>query len=112
MGVFVASDLIERIRERAYQIWEGNGGNGNADEHWLQAEREILGSETAAPETFSGEAAGRVATRAYDDHASKFGANGGVEEKMREAEAALDGPEREELKRAEQVGKSRVRGAA
>jgi hypothetical protein len=42
------SDLIERIRRRAYEIWEGNSG-GNAEDHWLQAEREILGSAAARP---------------------------------------------------------------
>ncbi len=103
------SDLIERIRERAYQIWEGNGRNGNSEEQWLQAEREVLGSEAAPADKFNGDAAGRDATRAYDEHAKKFGANGRVEEKVREAEAALDGPEREELKRAEEAGKRRAR---
>ncbi len=104
------SDLIERIRRRAYEIWEGNSG-GTPEEHWLQAEREVLGAEAAPPEAFHGDAAGREGTRAYDDHATKFGANGRVEEKMREAEAALDGPEREELKRAEEAGKSRAKSA-
>jgi hypothetical protein len=108
----MASDFIERIRERAYQIWEGNGHDGNPEEHWLQAEREVLGSEAAPEASFSGEAAGQNATRAYDDHATRFGANGKVEEKMKEAEAALDGPEREDLKRAEEAGKRRAKSAA
>ena len=106
------SDLIERIRERAYQILEGNGRAGNSEEHWLQAEREVLGDQASPPETFSGEAAGRNATRAYDDHARQFGVNGRVEQKAKEAEQALDGPEGEELKRAEEIGKRRARGAA
>ncbi len=105
------SDLLERIRQRAYQIWEGNGQQGDSAEHWLQAEREILGSEAAQAESFSGEAAGREATRAYDEHVKKFGANGHVEEKVKEAEAALDGPEREELERAEEIGKSHAKSA-
>jgi hypothetical protein len=104
------SDLIERIRRRAYEIWEGNS-DGNAEEHWLQAERELLGSAAAPAEAFHGDAAGFEGTRAYDDHATKFGANGRVEEKVREAEAALDGPEREELRRAERDGKSRAKSA-
>ena len=33
------------------------------------------------------------------------------EEKMKEAEAALDGPERAELQRAEEIGKSRAKSA-
>ena len=108
----MASDLIERIRERAYQIWEGNGREGNPEEHWLTAEREILGNDSAPRESFSGEAAGRNATRAYDNNVKKFGDSGRVAEKTREAEEALDGPEREELKRAEEMGKRRARGAA
>ena len=36
-------NLIERIRERAYQIWFASGcPDGEADRHWLAAEREIL----------------------------------------------------------------------
>jgi len=108
----MANDLIERIRERAYQIWEGNGREGNPEEHWLAAEREILGNEAAPRDAFSGEATGRNAARTYDNNVRKFGESGRVPEKVREAEQALDGPEREELKRAEEAGKRRARGAA
>jgi Protein of unknown function (DUF2934) len=35
--------LNHRIRERAYEIWAMNGcPEGQADQHWLAAEREIL----------------------------------------------------------------------
>src|ERR1700681_4832695 len=108
----MASDLIERIRARAYQLWEGNGREGNPEEHWLQAEREVLGNDAAAPETFSGAAAGRDATRTYDNNVRKFGDSGRVAEKAREAKEALDGPERNELKRAEEAGKRRAKGVA
>ncbi|HLI78999.1 MAG TPA: DUF2934 domain-containing protein [Candidatus Binataceae bacterium] len=108
----MASDLIERVRERAYQIWEGNGREGNPEEHWLAAEREILGNESAPRDSFSGEAAGRNATRTYDNNVKKFGESGRVAEKVREAKEALEGPEREDLKRAEEDGKRRARGAA
>ncbi len=38
-----------RIRERAYEIWSANGFvHGQADQHWLAAEREILAASTAA----------------------------------------------------------------
>ncbi len=34
--------LEVRIRERAYEIWNAHGcPEGNADEHWLTAEREL-----------------------------------------------------------------------
>jgi hypothetical protein len=107
----MANDLIERIRQRAYEIWEGSAGNGNSEEHWLQAEHEVLGSDAAPAEAFHGDGAGREGTRAYDEHATKFGANGSVEQKVKEAEQAIAGPEREELKRAEQIGKSRAKSA-
>ncbi len=36
-------DVTERIRLRAYSIWEAEGSPENRhEEHWLQAEREIL----------------------------------------------------------------------
>ena len=35
--------LENRIRERAYEIWTAHGCvAGQADRHWLEAEREIL----------------------------------------------------------------------
>lgn len=36
----------QRIRERAYQIWQEAGcPEGKADEHWRQAEAEIAAQE-------------------------------------------------------------------
>lgn len=36
-------DLKNRIRERAYEIWITQGRlDGQADQHWLAAEREVL----------------------------------------------------------------------
>ena len=36
-------DLEQAIRERAYHLWIADGCcDGNADEHWLSAQREIL----------------------------------------------------------------------
>lgn len=55
--------LEARIRRRAYQIWEEQGWpHGRAEEHWLQAEREIAqppasGAAPAAGEDSSGAAA-------------------------------------------------------
>ena len=35
--------LETRIRERAYELWNAHGGvHGQADQHWLAAEREVL----------------------------------------------------------------------
>jgi hypothetical protein len=44
--------MIERIRIRAHQLWEGEGRPHGRDEiHWLQAESEVRAalSEPAAP---------------------------------------------------------------
>jgi Protein of unknown function (DUF2934) len=39
--------LEERIRERAYKIWNATGRtHGHADEQWLAAEREVLAAES------------------------------------------------------------------
>jgi hypothetical protein len=41
--------LENRIRERAYEIWTADGCvHGQADQHWLSAEREVLAASTAA----------------------------------------------------------------
>jgi hypothetical protein len=37
--------LEQRVRERAYEIWNATGReDGRADEHWLSAERELFAS--------------------------------------------------------------------
>jgi Protein of unknown function (DUF2934) len=42
--------LEQRIRERAYEIWNATGReDGRADEHWLSAEREFLASARRQP---------------------------------------------------------------
>jgi hypothetical protein len=39
--------LEHRIRQRAYEIWHAAGcAEGNADQHWLTAERELLASSS------------------------------------------------------------------
>jgi predicted lipid-binding transport protein (Tim44 family) len=40
--------LQERIRERAFEIWNTSGRmHGQAEQHWLAAEREVLAEMTA-----------------------------------------------------------------
>ncbi|PVE20921.1 DUF2934 domain-containing protein [Microvirga sp. KLBC 81] len=36
----------DKIRQRAYEIWESEGRAGNAEDHWLRAERELLNPES------------------------------------------------------------------
>jgi Protein of unknown function (DUF2934) len=49
------TSLEQRIRERAYEIWNAHGrANGNAHDHWFAAEREVFASFSARspnPET-------------------------------------------------------------
>jgi hypothetical protein len=61
-------DLENRIRERAYEIWAAHGYvHGQADQHWLVAEREILGIDGRAhPRTRPAKEATLVCT--FEDH--------------------------------------------
>jgi hypothetical protein len=39
--------LENRIRERAYEMWTAHGCvHGQAEQHWLAAEREVLATST------------------------------------------------------------------
>ena len=45
-------DLEQSIRERAYQLWVESGCQaGQADVHWLAAQREILNASLGAIDT-------------------------------------------------------------
>jgi hypothetical protein len=46
----------EKIRARAYEIWERQGFTGDPEDHWLEAERDIMAKEetTAASQERSG----------------------------------------------------------
>ena len=47
----VMQDLEQSIRERAYHLWIESGcPDGNAEAHWLTAQREVL---SASVETFA-----------------------------------------------------------
>jgi hypothetical protein len=43
-------DLEQAIRERAYQLWTENGcPEGQADSHWLEAQRQVLRTSLSEP---------------------------------------------------------------
>ena len=64
-------DLEQRIRERAYFIWEQEGRvHGRADEHWHRAKFEL----TAAAATFEAPAAAEPAKKARRAAAPKSAA--------------------------------------
>jgi hypothetical protein len=42
-GAVVMQDIEQATRERAYELWVASGReHGNAENHWLAAQREIL----------------------------------------------------------------------
>jgi DUF2934 family protein len=55
-------NLSDRIRERAYEIWVASGSpQGEAEQHWLTAEKEILAILVpAAPNASAKRRTGRV----------------------------------------------------
>jgi hypothetical protein len=55
-------NLSDRIRERAYEIWVASGSpEGEAEQHWLTAEKEILASlALAVPNASAKRRTGRV----------------------------------------------------
>jgi Protein of unknown function (DUF2934) len=53
-------DRAERLRERAYAIWEREGRpDGQAERHWAAAEAELGGEAPAAPDPADPDAPGR-----------------------------------------------------
>ncbi|WP_262269109.1 DUF2934 domain-containing protein [Microvirga yunnanensis] len=52
----------EKVRVRAYEIWERQGRMGNPFDHWHQAEREIKDEEAAGTSTDRPEATVEEAT--------------------------------------------------
>ena len=49
-------DLSDRIRERAYEMWAASGRSGEAEQHWLAAEREISSASVDFSPTVTREA--------------------------------------------------------
>jgi hypothetical protein len=48
-------DLEQKIRERAYYLWVGDGcPEGKADAFWLTAQRDLLASSLATPSAHPG----------------------------------------------------------
>ena len=37
----IATSQDERVRQRAYEIWENEGRTGNPEDHWFRAEQEL-----------------------------------------------------------------------
>lgn len=66
-------------------------------------------AETSQTTTPANEGEGnKTAAREYNEAQRRFAKSGRVEDKARDAERALEGPERRELEEAEAIGKSHV----
>jgi hypothetical protein len=107
------SDTTQKIRERAYQLWQEEGEpEGQEAEYWLQAERELQegAMDNAGDGAHEGEGSQRGA-RASDKATTAFAHSGKVAGAAANAVKALDNPaEAAEMKAAERSGKSRSRG--
>ena len=116
----------DRVRSKAYEIWEREGRpDGRAEENWLQAESELNADGTteepmsdkptqkpaqSANESANEGEGSRSAAADYNRRTEKFVESGHAEQRAREAADALAGPERESLKKAEAAGKRRSKG--
>lgn len=97
----------QAVRERAYEIWEEEGRpEGREEEHWRRARREVAIREGAMED----EKEDLESARNYDNKVKQFEKSGRVGPAAEEARRAIDGPEKKELKRAEEIGKNRARG--
>jgi hypothetical protein len=47
--------LEQRIRERAYEIWESEGRSGAPEDHWSRAEQELSNADTPHGQDAAGE---------------------------------------------------------
>jgi len=97
----------ERIRRRAYELWEWAGRPDSGEQaFWLRAEAEIEGGEFAGNQGEGNRAAGQ----AFDRAQTEFARGADVASKAAAARDALDGPEGPALRRAEQIGKAHSHG--
>jgi hypothetical protein len=106
----MADEKIEKLRNRAYQIWESKGVQSVATlKDWLEAEGELEEADDRNPRAIK-EEAGLKAARAYHQEVQEFGRHENVAARAQEAKHAIEGAEASELRRAEAIGKSRSRG--
>jgi hypothetical protein len=54
----------ERIRQRAYEIWESEGRGGNPEDHWVRAEQDLADTRQESVDTVEETASPRAGTGA------------------------------------------------
>jgi hypothetical protein len=106
------SDKSKRIHEHAYHLWEKDGRpEGRHDEHWSQAEREVNEHDDFNSGNEAGsDPHGIHAAEKYNDGVKESLRAGKSDEAAEAAKRAVEGPERETLKRAEEAGKRASKG--
>ena len=77
-------DEHERIRRRAYELWERDGRSGDAEEHWFRAEQELKRETTE-------EATRRESSPGRSPEAQKFADQVEVATKSRNARSRQTG---------------------
>jgi hypothetical protein len=96
---------LDQIRIRAHELWESEGRpHGRDHDHWVKAEQELDAAAPNGAQRNEGEG-NRTAARQYNADTQQFVATGEVPKQAREAAEALDGPEGEALRQAEEIGK-------
>ncbi len=97
------SDFAQRIRERAYQIWQSKGcPEGEAEQNWCQAERELSAGTNDDAELRG--------AHDYQRNLHAFERDGRVSSAAQEAKRAVESPEGDSLRQAEEKGKQRSKG--
>jgi hypothetical protein len=109
------SDKSKRVHEHAYHLWEKEGRpEGRHAEHWAQAEQEINQQEDFAnghqSDSAGSDPHGIRAAEQYNHNVQETVHSGKSDEAANVAKRAVEGPEREALKRAEEAGKRASKG--
>jgi hypothetical protein len=79
-------DEHERIRRRAYELWESSGRSGDPEEHWFRAEQELKRDAMEA-----GAATGQEGSPERSPEARKFADQVEVATKSRNARSKQTG---------------------
>ena len=65
----IATGQEDKIRQRAYELWENEGRAGSPEDHWLRAERELFDQEPERSDA-TGESAAPAAAVEVDSAAT------------------------------------------
>ncbi|HZH51046.1 MAG TPA: DUF2934 domain-containing protein [Microvirga sp.] len=83
-------DREERIRMRAYEIWERQGRTGDPQDHWLEAEREIEAQDPQASSADRPEATVQEASPVEAVEAQEAAGNGAARGRRSSSKASRE----------------------